>query len=141
MGLRAHNNRRRILLNLHFHLSFFITLFLDLPSGFRLGVVRPAVGLPHLCISFSCSLFFSLCRHIIFLPLSSLYSLFLIHVFGFRMLKKEIKEHRSCRLTFIETVLYFSLTSFSPVFLIDWPGGLADPERDERAEQHKKPKL
>lgn len=38
---------------------------------------------------------------------------------------------------FILTVLYFPFTSLSSVFLIDWPGGLADPEKDERAEQNK----
>lgn len=45
----------------------------------------------------------------------------------------ESKAHFSFRLCYI-----FPFTSFSSVFLIDWPGGLADPERDEWAEQHKK---
>lgn len=35
-------------------------------------------------------------------------------------------------------LLCVSVPTFPSVFLIDWPGGLGDPERDEEAEQHKK---
>ena len=45
-------------------------------------------------------------------------------------------------LLILDCVLYiFFSTSFSPVFLIDWPGGLQDPESDEEAELHKEPGL
>lgn len=130
MGLRAHNNHRRIQSPLH--QSSSPNLLSALPSPFRLCGVCPSdvppsplrlLSLPSLSL-FAVTQYFSL--YLLSIPF------FHPCVFSFMTSKLEIKEPRSWRLTFhFDYVIFFPFTSFSSVFLIDWPGGLADPERDE----------
>lgn len=109
-----------------------------LPSRFLLcGVCLLLVSLAVTSPFFTA--FLSSCLHTLFLPTSPLRSLVHLQVFCFENAEVgnngtgELKAHFSFWLCYI-----FPFTSYSSVFLIDWPGGLTDPERDEGAELHKK---
>lgn len=120
--------------NLYFHLPFLITLFQLFCLVFSsvasvLLLDSLAFTSPFFTVFFSCTL-------------SSHHSFVHLQVFSFENAGKEnngtgeLTAHFSFWLWYI-----FPSSPFFSVFLIYWPWGLADPDRDVGAEQHKELQL
>lgn len=126
--LRAHNNLKRIQPSC---ISTFTFLF-SLPS-FSSSVIP-------LCISFLYThpFFIPISLHCVSIPPS------VCGFFGFE--SAGIRNNGTGELKVRQAHFSFGLCYSFPsaslsVFLIDWPGGLCDPESYEGAEQHKEPGL